>query len=122
MKLLAVMLLSIFCAACATAATTAPASAPATKPVGKLPHIQVDVNARQIRVDCEALNVDMPLEFFCVVRGTSEHESVLRTPAKPSDIHLALLMLGLEAGETVRFSEAKKEWMPPHGPPLHITV
>ena len=34
------------------------------------------------RVLCEALRVDMPLEFFCVVRGTADHEAVLRTNPK----------------------------------------
>ena len=87
-----------------------------------LPHINVDVKARQVRVDCQMLGVEAPLEFFCVLSGTNEHESVLRTSAKPSNIHLALLMLGLEPGEPVKFSEAAKKWMPPHGPPLSITV
>lgn len=120
MRLLPVLLLTLLCGACAGA--PAPTTAATSQPVGKLPNIQVDVKKRQIRVDCEALNVDMPLEFFCVVNGTNEHESVLRTPAKPSDIHLALLMLGLEPGEPVHYSEAKKEWIAPHGPPLHVSI
>jgi hypothetical protein len=68
------------------------------------------------------LGVEAPLEFFCVLVGTNEHESVLRTAAKPSNIHLALLMLGLEPGSPVRFSEAAQKWLPPHGPPLKITA
>jgi hypothetical protein len=97
---------------------------PATQPgAGKnLPHINVDVKAKQVRVDCQMLGVEAPLEFFCVLQGTNEHESVLRTSAKPSNIHLALLMLGLEPGAPVRYSEAAKKWLPPHGPPLSIAV
>src|SRR5678815_5133397 len=91
-------------------------SQPATQPgVAKnLPHINVDVKARQVRVDCQLLGVEAPLEFFCVLSGTNEHESGMRTEAKPSNIHLALLMLGLEPGDPVKFSEAAKKWMPPH--------
>jgi hypothetical protein len=86
----------------------------------KLPHLQVDVAKKQVRVECEALAVEEPLEFFCVMNGTSEHESVLRSAAKASDLHLALLMIGLKPGEPVRYSEAAGKWLPPHGPPLQI--
>ena len=103
--------------AVACAQNAPPATAPAQ---GKLPHLAVDVAAKRIAVECEALNVTMPLEFFCVVNGTSEHESVLRSPVKPSDLHLALLMIGLQPGEPVHYSPTKKSWLPPHGPPLQI--
>jgi hypothetical protein len=96
---------------------------PATRPAGstdKLPHIHVDLAAKKIAIDCEALNPKIPLEFFCVTDGGNEHESVLRTPAKPSDIHFALLMLGLTPGSPATFDPAKRLWLPPHGPPLHI--
>ena len=94
---------------------------PATQPgAGKLPHINVDVEEKQVRVECQALRVDMPLEFFCVKTGTSEHESVLRSDVTPSQLHLALLMIGLEPGEPVRYSEAAQKWLPPKGPPLQI--
>jgi hypothetical protein len=96
--------------------------APTTTPVGKFPGIEVDVKQKQLRIACQALRVEAPLEFFCVSAGTSEHESVLRTAAKPSHIHTALLMLGLEPGEPVKYSEAAKKWFPPHGPPLSISV
>lgn len=104
-------------------ALTLGAAPPATRPAEeKLPHIQIDAKAKQVRIDCEMLGIDAPLEFFCVLNGTNEHESVLRTAAKPSDIHLALLIVGLEPGEPVRYSDAKKQWFPPHGPPLSISV
>lgn len=97
---------------------------PGTQPAGevdKFPGIHVDVNAKQLRIDCEEIDCKAPLEFFCVVNGTNEHESVLRTKAQPSKIHLGLLMLGLEPGEGVKYSEAAKKWFPPHGPPLKIS-
>jgi hypothetical protein len=99
---------------------------PATRPTApgetdKLPHIHVDLKAKKVAVECQALDVTIPLEFFCVTNGGNEHESVLRTPAKPSDIHFALLMLGLTPGAPATFSPAQKLWLPPHGPPLKIT-
>src|SRR5215212_5409671 len=90
--------------------------------VGRLPHVSFDVKKRQVRVECEALGVDAPLEFFCVQSGGSEHESVLRTPAKPSHVHTALLAIGLKPGRPVQYSESLKKWLPPQGPPLHVSV
>src|SRR4051812_2209517 len=83
----------------------------ATKPVGKFPHLVVDARNKQLRVDCEALNVNIPLEFFCCVTGSNEHESILRSLVKPSDLHTGLLMLGLKPGEPVHYSEAAKKWL-----------
>ena len=96
---------------------------PATQPAAaNFPHIHVDVAKKQVRVDCEMIDCKAPLEFFTVVNGTNEHESVLRRRRRnPSKIHLALLMLGLEPGQGVRYSEAEKKWFPPHGPPLNIS-
>jgi len=91
-------------------------------PVGHFPHIDVDVKNKQIHVDCEALHCEAPLEFFCVTAGGNEHESVIRTRAKPSQIHTALLMLGLQPGEPVKYSESARKWFPPHGPPLSISI
>jgi hypothetical protein len=90
--------------------------------VGKLPHLSVDVKAKQVRVECEALSVDMPLEFFCCVTGSNEHESVLRSEVKPSDLHTALLMVGLTPGEPVHYLEKEKKIVPPRGPGVEISV
>src|SRR5207244_6704989 len=47
---------------------------------------------------------------------------VLRSKVRPSHLHAALLMLGLKPGEPVHFSEAMNKWLPPHGPPLQLSV
>jgi hypothetical protein len=86
----------------------------------KMPHMSVDVAKKQIRVECQVLNPQMALEFFCCLSGTAEHEAVLRSDVQPSNLHLGLLMLGLQPGEPVRFSKAADKWLPPHGPPLQI--
>src|SRR4051812_4931689 len=97
--------LILFSIACAAPAQNPPSTAPAGN--AKLPHIEVDAKNKKIRVECAALRPTMPLEFFAVVAGTNEHESALRSPVKPSDLHLALLMCGLKPGEPVHWSEAK---------------
>lgn len=97
-------------------------SALAADQIGHLPHIGVDVAHKQLRIECAALHCPAPLEFFVVVKGTNEHESVLRTEAKPSDLHAALLMLGLTPGAPVKFSQTTQKWFPPSGPPLNVSV
>ena len=118
------MRLVLCCLLClALPALAAPPAA--SQPAGvtdKLPHVQVDVKNKIVRVECESCNAhqDVGLEFFCVTAGGNEYEAVLRTEAKPSNIHLALLMIGLQPGEPVKYSEAAKKWLAPHGPPLSI--
>src|SRR5690242_9732970 len=95
-----ITILALISFACRTDADAPPtASRPATQPLGatdKLPFIHVDSQSKQLRVECESIECKNPLEFFCVVAGTNEHESVLRTRARPQHIHLGLLMLGLQ--------------------------
>ena len=98
----------------------AAAAGPATRPATPLPHIKVDTAKREVRVDCEAVSADYPLEFLAVVTGTNEYEAVVRSEVRPSDLHLALLMVGLKPGEPVRYSEATKAWLPPSGPPVDV--
>lgn len=98
------------------AQTTQPAE------VVRFPGVTIDRAQRQIRVECQALVIDAPLEFVCVTNGGPEHESILRTPAKPSHIHAGLLMLGQEPGSPMKFSEAKQSWSPPFGPPIRVSV
>lgn len=110
---------------CLTATLATAQTAPTTRPttgVGKFPHIEVDLAKKEIRVDCESLNPQMPIEFFCVLSGTSEHESVLRTAARPMHLHTALLMLGAKPGEPAKYNEAEKRRIPPHGQALDLFV
>lgn len=89
---------------------------------GKLPFVTFDVKTRQVRVEAETLEVDTPLEFFAVRFNGPEHEAILRSKVKASDLHTALLALGLQPGAPVTYSEATRKWIPPHGPPLQIHV
>src|SRR5256885_15726184 len=105
-------------AACAAPAGAAAATGPATKAAdGELPHVQVDVKKKQVRIEGESCNAhqDVGLEFFCVATGTNEYESVLASRVKASHLHVALLMIGLEPGEPVKWSDSAKKWLPPRG-------
>src|SRR5438309_645393 len=119
MRCQTVLLTLVLLPAFSCMAADPPVAPPASQPVdGKLPHIQVDVKAKQVRVECESCNenMDVGLEFFCVATGTNEYESVLRSKAKASQIHLGLLMIGQQPGEPVKYSEATRKWIAPHGP------
>lgn len=88
--------------------------------VVKLNAIEVDTKSKLVRIECTAVAPDMPLEFFLVSRNGPDHETVLKTDARPSDVHAALLMIGLEPGSPVRPDPAGKGWLAPHGPPLRM--
>src|SRR5690348_1783081 len=90
--------------------------------VGKFPHVEFIPAKKQVRVECEMLGVNAPLEFFCCMKGTNDYEAMIRSEVKPSDLHMALLAIGLKPGEPVHYSESLKKWFPPTGPPLHITM
>jgi hypothetical protein len=117
-----IALLSVL-TACQTHAADGPSTAPASDhQVGKLPHLEFDAVRKQVRVECEMLAVDAPLEFFCCVRGTNDYEAMIRSAVKPSDLHLALLAVGLKPGQPMQYYEAAKRWSPPQGPPLQIVM
>lgn len=88
----------------------------------ELPGVRIDRVEKNIKVDCEILAVDMPLEFYLVAKGGPDHESVLRTSAKPSSIHAGLITLGLEPGSPARYSETTRTTTAPFGPPLRLRV
>jgi hypothetical protein len=102
--------------------TTQPAGgpSPATRSVGKLPHIVVDVLRKEVRVDCFTVAANYPLEFLVVVSNANEYEAIVRTDAKGSDLHLALLILGLKPGEPAHFSKDGSTLLPPSGPLVDI--
>ncbi len=107
-----------------TVASTQPSTqpAPSEKALGKLPHLEFDAVKKQVRVECEALGVETPVEFFCCVKGTNDYEAILRAAVKPSDLHFALLAIGLKPGSPITYSEESNKWTPAHGDPIHISV
>lgn len=70
-----------------------------------LPHIRVDAEARVVQIEgVVAINAFVPdapdawLELIACSPDSREHESLVVTRARPSDIHAALLLIGLEPG------------------------
>jgi len=95
---------------------------PTTRPAeGKLPHLELNIAKHQVRVECDCVNPDEKLEFLVCSSGTKEYESVLRSRARPSHLHFALLMLGLEPGQPVKYNQAENKWTAPRGPALKLS-
>lgn len=103
-------------------AADGPPSGAAEQKVGRLPHLEFDANRKQVRVECEMLAVNAPLEFFCCVKGSNDYEAMIRSEVKPSNLHMALLAIGLKPGQPLTYSESLKKWSPPQGPPLQIIM
>jgi hypothetical protein len=95
------------------------------------PHIHLDLARRCIEIDARvATDVhdpqtpDVYLELVACSPDSREHESLVVTNARPSHIHAALLMLGLEPGTPGRFEISGRSLIaiPPTGPALAITL
>ena len=98
-------------------------AAPTSRPgVVRIGLVEADLAAREVRVPAEVVVVDVPLEFVLVVAGTADHETVLRTTARPSDLHAALLALGLEPGSPARWDEDAQRWLAPSGAAVDFSV
>lgn len=63
------------------------------------PHVRIDLNEKAVEIDgvC-AINSGWLEQIICSA-GTRTHESLVATEAKPSHIHAALLLIGLEPGK-----------------------
>jgi hypothetical protein len=107
-----------------------PSGAPATQAASKpaqdvLPFIHVDAKAGYVDIDASVVMREGDwLELAVCIPQSKEHESILVTHAKPSHIHAALLMLGLEPGEPLRREEQPGKVLVygPYGPRVAVTV
>ncbi|MFW6060122.1 MAG: YdjY domain-containing protein [Phycisphaeraceae bacterium] len=93
------------------------------QPDRPLPSIRVDREAGFVEIDAEVVNRDADwLELLVCAPGSREYESILTSPAKPSHIHLALIMLGLEPGSPLDWEHTEEGFdvQPPTGPRLTI--
>lgn len=95
------------------------------------PHIKIDRAARIVEVMGEvALDVsgkrdaEVFLEVIVCPRDTKEHEALVVTDAKPSHVHAALLMLGIEPGApgSWAWDGATLTSTPPTGPKIVVTL
>ncbi len=114
-------------AGCACDASSTDAQGPTTSQA-TLPFIRIDRDAGLI--DLEAVVVLRRgdwVELVACSPGSKEHESILTVAARPSHVHLALLLLGLEPGAPMHFASGATADAPvaaiaPEGPPVHVSV
>jgi hypothetical protein len=95
-------------------ATTQPTTQPAapsqsstdklTGLADKLPGIKVDIKNKTVDIEASVATPDAKwLELLACTKGTREYESILTVTARPTHIHLALLMVGLEPGAPMQW-------------------
>ncbi len=96
-----------------------------------LPHIRLDATARVVEFDgvvpINAHDERAPsvyLEVLACGRDTREHEAVVVTDARPSQVHAALLAIGLEPGKPGSYSWQGQQVQAnaPTGPRVRVEV
>ncbi|MHC4984985.1 MAG: YdjY domain-containing protein [Planctomycetota bacterium] len=90
-----------------------------------LPGITLDWHARTVTVQAEVVRRKGLLELVLCSLETKEHESLMHTEARPSDIHAALLALGLAPGVAARWIQFEDEpgrAIPPRGAALTVNL
>lgn len=105
-------------------AATRPASQPSTQPAS-LPHIRVDRDTRTVDLDAKViLREGKWIELLACTPGTRDHEAILTIPARPSHIHLALLMIGLRPGTPLKWTRNGDEVVvtKPTGAPVAVSI
>lgn len=110
-------------------AVTVAEAAPATREI--FPHIRIATDRSFIEIDgfvpIDAHNEKTTivyLEQLVCLRDTKDHESVVVTDAKPSNIHAALLLMGTQPGSPGAWDWEGEEIraIPPTGAPLIIEI
>ena len=98
----------------------------ADAPVVEWTYITIDFEDRTIDLEGE-IGIDIGwLEQIACSPRTREHETVVIAYARPSHVHAALLLLGLEPGRPGKWvpDEETLDYtvVPPQGPPLWLTL
>lgn len=111
--------LFLLVAGCANSRPADPVPPVKSALVEVFPHVRIDRGARivefdaSVPIDCHQPSTpNVYLELVCCTPDTREHEVLAVTAAKPSHIHAALLMLGLEPGAPASWTKG------PDGGPL----
>jgi hypothetical protein len=131
------MLLAVLCTGVLTAACAAqPRQLPYLRPPAKagmrelFPGVRADLGRKIVEFDGTVpIDVHDPktpivyLEVAVCTRDTKEHETLVATSVKPSEVHAALLAAGLEPGQpgSWKWDDKKIVPIPPQGPPLKVT-
>ncbi|TWT79334.1 hypothetical protein CA13_07330 [Planctomycetes bacterium CA13] len=92
---------------------------PHARPLRKDSFLWVDRDKKRVYIDGYLAMDRGPLEMFACPRGTKEHESIVATIARSSEVHAALLAVGTMPGTPVRFDP---EFLPPTGQRVRVWV
>jgi len=102
---------------------------PAQGLVEVFPHVRVDRAAGVVEFDAYVpMVIDDPeqvvfLETIVCTRNSKEHETLVATDARPSNIHAALLLIGAEPGEPGSWELGEDDaiiHIPPKGPEIEV--
>lgn len=87
--------------------------------------MSLDLEAKTLTFPAEVILRDGMLELLVTYDRFKNHESILRTSVRPSEIHAGLLALGLMPGmpaEAMMFPDRTTKIIPPRGQRLKLTV
>jgi len=113
--------------AVATPSIAQPDSSPGLVEV--FPHVRADRDAGVVEFDAFVpMTIDDPeqvvfLEVIVCTRNSKEHETLLATDARPSNIHAALLLIGMEPGKPGSWRIGEDDeivHVPPRGPAVEV--
>lgn len=88
-------------------------------PMNKQGTVLVDKAGRRVLLKTEIVLRRGPLELFCCMKQTKEHESILMVDSKAQDVHAALLLVGAKPGSPCRYDP---QFIPPQGMKIDLFV
>lgn len=89
-----------------------------------LPHLSVNIEEGYVDCDGKICLTEGPLELIATLVAAKEHEAIITLNARPKNIHLALLLLGLEPGSPGKweYKDDKIIAHDPTGAPVRIML
>jgi hypothetical protein len=96
-----------------------------TDPTAKLKRLTpegdvwIDSKNKQVVMQGEVCLTKGPLEMFAVTKGTKEHEAVVAVNTKAFVVHSALLAVGAQSGNTVKY---EPKFLPASGTKIDIWI
>ncbi|MEC8475496.1 MAG: YdjY domain-containing protein [Planctomycetota bacterium] len=82
-------------------------------------NLWVDLKNKRVYLDGYVTMREGPLEMFACPIGSKEHESIIATLARPSEVHAALLAVGSRSGTPVQFLP---DFVPPTGQRIRVWI
>jgi hypothetical protein len=82
--------------------------------------VTLDPSSRSLSFPAVVNMREQMVEYVVVHKTGKTHESILRTDARPQDLHTAMLLLGTRGGLTNQWGEDGKG--PPEGDAIHVEI